>query len=515
MESTAAEYDDRYAVQFIDLLSERVGGRATSCSDEWFADSSNLVKSGRGVFQPQTFGDRGQLMDGWESRRSFGRDDGRDYDWCILRLGIPGRLYGLDIDTNHFRGNAPAYVSVEATYVEGDLLHADDHEWVEILPKIAIEANSQNLFDVANTGNWSHLRLNIFPDGGVARFRAFGIPYVTSKNFVPGEMVDLVSIMNGARSISCSDMFFSSPLNLLVPGRGINMGDGWETKRRRDDNNDWCIIRLGMKGTIRRVLLDTAHFKGNYPDSFSLQACYSDEEVIDGNKVEWDTVIDQTQLNPDKEHHFIEEILVDKNNRYSHVRLNIFPDGGVSRLRVFGFPVWWDGYQEPRPRGIDDINGATTEEAKHKFRQCCTSEVWIERMIAGIPYRNETDLRRRADEYWQNLQEKDYLEAFDGHPKIGDVGSLKAKYANTKDLASDEQTAVKFAAADVIDRLAQGNSDYNDKFGFIFIVSATGKSALEMTELLESRLSNKRSIELINAAEEQRKIFQIRLGKLL
>jgi allantoicase len=335
----AEETDDHYASRFIDLLSERVGGRALSCSDQWFAECSNLVKAGRGVFKQGHFVDTGQWMDGWESRRSFGRHSrlaGDDFDWCVMRMGIPGVIRGFDIDTNHFRGNAPEFVSVEAACIDGepDL----DTNWVEVLEKSPSDAHSQNLFPCHSETVWTHLRLKMYPDGGIARFRAYGEGQVVPDNFVEGELIDLASVMNGGRGIGASDMFYSSPSNLVMPGRGVNMGDGWETKRRRDAGNDWAVVKLGLAGSIRKVIVDTAHFRGNYPDRFSLQAA-----VITGDdysNAEWETVLEETQLYADKEHIYIHELCVDPSAQFNVVRVNIFPDGGLSRLRVFGFPNW-------------------------------------------------------------------------------------------------------------------------------------------------------------------------------
>ena len=164
---------------------------------------------------------------------------------------------------------------------------------------------------------------------------------------------------------------------------------------------------------------------------------------------------------------------------------------------------------------LDSLNKARAEQAAHMFLQCCTSKAWIDRMVNGRPYANADALGAAADSNWQGLVEADYLEAFDGHPKIGDVSSLKEKYANTKELAAGEQSSVNSASEQEIEKLAQGNSDYEQKFGFIFIVCATGKSAGEMSALLQARLPNDRATELKNAAEEQRKIFHIRLEKIL
>lgn len=334
--------DDQYASQFIDLLAEQVGGRALSCSDEWFAECCNLVKPGRGVFKPGLFVSSGQWMDGWETRRSFARRErkasGSDFDWCILRLGIAGIIRGFDVDTHHFKGNAAQFISIEAANINGEI--DENTQWTPLVLKSPTAAHSQNLFSCDSEKVWTHLRLNMYPDGGIARFRVYGEAKIVRENFIEGELVDLASVMNGGRGIDASDRFFSSPSNLVMPGRGINMGDGWETKRRRDDANDWAIVALGLAGTLRKIVIDTAHFKGNYPDSFMLQAANVTDDIFEAENIQWQTVIANTPLYADREHLFIEQIKVDKNAEFTHLRLNIYPDGGVSRLRAFGFPNW-------------------------------------------------------------------------------------------------------------------------------------------------------------------------------
>ena len=331
----SADLESNFTTNYVDLASERVGGETLSCSDDFFAEMENLLKPGRGIFIDDKYTERGKWMDGWESRRSYGRNNGRDFDWCVIRLGIPGRIFGLDIDTNYFRGNAPQQVSVEACH--SDSQPDDQTQWHSILAKSNVEAHSQNIFEVNNNSSWTHVRLNIFPDGGVARFRVYGEANVDWNNFVTGELIDLASIKNGAKALLVSDMFFSDKNNLIMPGRGKNMGDGWETKRRRDPGSDWSIVKLAAKGSIEKVIIDTHHFKGNFPDSFTLEAA-----VVNGDKdleqVKWTPVIDKTKLFAHREHLFINEIRVEKTNTFTHVRLSIFPDGGISRMRIFGKP---------------------------------------------------------------------------------------------------------------------------------------------------------------------------------
>ncbi len=331
---------NEFSSNYIDLLSEKVGGKALSCSDDWFASVQNLVKSGRGEFIQGKFVDTGQWMDGWESRRSFGRHYRNnlrvEFDTAILSLGIPGIIKELDIDTNHFTGNAPEFASVLACFEEGD---PNEHsQWFEILEKSSLEANSQNIFQIDYQRKVSHLQLNIYPDGGVARFRAYGVAEYNPDNYAEGELVDLASVVNGGVGLLCSDMFYSSPTNLLMPKPGINMGDGWETKRRRDNGHDWNIVRLGVPGDIRKVVVDTSHFKGNFPDKFSLEGIYVDHDPSNFDDCDWQVIIPKMPLYADREHLFIKQITPNRGQHFTHVRLNIFPDGGVSRLRIFGKP---------------------------------------------------------------------------------------------------------------------------------------------------------------------------------
>jgi allantoicase len=335
---TEAELVLKLNTQYVDLASERVGGETLSCSDDLFAEMENLLKPGRGIFIDDKYTERGKWMDGWESRRSYGRDDGREYDWCIIRLGIRGVIRGFDIDTNYFRGNAPESVSVEACV--SDAQPNESTKWHTILENSLVKAHSQNIFEISNSTVWTHVRLNIFPDGGVARLRVYGEADVNWKNFVAGELINLAAIKNGAKALLVSDMFFSDKNNLLMPGRGKDMGDGWETKRRRDPGPDWSIVKLAAIGSIEKIIIDTCHFKGNFPDSFMLEAVFTDDDdFIDPLRdVNWQPVIVKTKLYAHREHCFIREIISNTSQHFSHVRLSIFPDGGISRMHIYGQP---------------------------------------------------------------------------------------------------------------------------------------------------------------------------------
>jgi allantoicase len=320
-----------------DLAARRVGGQALLASDEFFAEKENLLEPGRGVFIADKYTDRGKWMDGWESRRK--RVPG--HDWCIVKLGLPGVIRGFDIDTNHFLGNHPPYASVEACAVDGnpagEKLAAQGTSWSTILPRVPLKAGSQNLFAVADPNRWTHLRLNIYPDGGVARFRAYGRVVPDWSRIGADALVDVAAIEHGGRVTAASDMFFGNRENLIMPGRGTHMGDGWESRRRRGPGHDWAVVELGRPAILRRIEVDTAHFKGNYPDRCSIDACWAPGRELDtltAADESWLPVLAETKLAADRQHQFESELA--ERGPWTHVRLNIYPDGGVSRLRVFG-----------------------------------------------------------------------------------------------------------------------------------------------------------------------------------
>lgn len=324
--------------RLLNLASEKTGAIALVCTDDFFAEKENLIKQGRGIFIPDKYTDRGKWMDGWESRRK--RTEG--YDWCIVQLGVPGIIKGVDIDTNHFLGNHPPFASVDGCNMAGnpdaDKLKSSNVKWTEVLQKSALKPGSQNFFELDSKEVYTHIRLNIFPDGGVARLKVYGEPSKEWKKVKPDDFVDLASALNGAVAILCNDMFFSHMGNLLMPGRGADMGDGWETKRNRTPGNrDWVIVRLAHPGIINKILVDTCHFKGNYPDACLIEGCrisINDEGNITSEKNRWSEILPKQKLKADCEHFFEKEITT--NEIFSHIRLFIYPDGGISRIKLFG-----------------------------------------------------------------------------------------------------------------------------------------------------------------------------------
>jgi len=324
--------------RLLNLAADRLGACAVVCSDDFFAGMENLVKAGRGVFIEDKYTDRGKWMDGWESRRK--RIPG--HDWCILKLGAPGIIQGFDIDTNHFLGNHPPFASMDACCMEGDPssseLLSEEIKWEEVLPKSPLKPGSQNFYPCTSGNHFTHVRLNIYPDGGVARLKVYGEVKKDWAAVTSDEEVDLAAAVNGAKSVLCNDMFFSHMDNLIMPGRGINMGDGWETKRNRTPGNrDWVIVRLAHPGSISRILIDTAHFKGNFPDMCSIEGCCitpGEELDLSSERITWYELLPKQKLQADHEHVFDKEI--QPHGKTTHVRLYIYPDGGISRMRLFG-----------------------------------------------------------------------------------------------------------------------------------------------------------------------------------
>jgi allantoicase len=324
----------------IDLASERAGGSVLLANDEFFAPKEGLIKSTPAEWREGVYTERGKWMDGWETRRR--RTPG--YDWCIVRLGIPGIVRGVVVDTSFYRGNYPESCSIDAATVDGTPdpeVIATTAQWTEILPRSPLQGDARNAFAVPNDTPVTHLRLNIYPDGGVARLRVHGEGYFNAARHHPSSEVDLAAAENGGQVLLCSDMFFGHRHNLIMPGRSTHMGDGWETRRRRGPGHDWTIVKLATRGTLHRVEVDTDHFKGNAPGRCMLEVCdarsvpNADIQTLAARVGAWRMLLRETPLQPHTRHRFAD--LVDPAPA-THARLNIYPDGGIARLRLYGVP---------------------------------------------------------------------------------------------------------------------------------------------------------------------------------
>jgi allantoicase len=305
-----------------DLAVRPLGGAVIWANDETFAEKENLINQGPATFRPASFGHKGQIYDGWETRRR--RDPG--HDEAIVRLGVPGVIRGVVVDTAFFKGNYPPEVSVEAIEVDGyprphELAH--DPKWETIVGRAKMYGDTRNPFEVSSEKRWTHVRLSIYPDGGVARFRVHGEGRPDHRFAdVPG--LDLAALENGGLVLDCSNRFYSSPQNLIFPGVANVMGDGWETARRRDDGNDWVHIRLAGHGVVAMAEIDTSYFIGNSPGAARLSGLRRDGQ--------WVELLPRTELLADTRHRFP----VESDAVISEARLDIYPDGGLARLRLFG-----------------------------------------------------------------------------------------------------------------------------------------------------------------------------------
>lgn len=320
----------------IDLASEKLGGSVLYANDDFFAAKENLIKPPAPVWIEGKYTDDGKWMDGWESRRRRSPRIDEEFDWCIIRLGMPGEIRGVVVDTAYFKGNFPSHCSLDACAADAAAdIHAllsDEVSWNEILPISGLTGDSHNRFEIVPTGRVTHLRFKIYPDGGVARLRVHG-------NVLPdwqelkarNSEIDLAAAENGGDILAASDEFFGHRQNLIMPGTARDMSDGWETRRRRGPGHDWCIVRLGTTGTITRVEVDTSFFRGNYPESCTLEGGTSAGDI---NAIEWRPLLADSKLQAHARHHFLREL--GDIGPVTHVRFNIFPDGGVSRLRLFG-----------------------------------------------------------------------------------------------------------------------------------------------------------------------------------
>lgn len=321
-----------FALRHPNLAGADQGTEIVSCTDEFFAVATRMLQTAEPVFIVGKFDDHGKWMDGWETRRR--RNGG--HDQAIIRLGLPGTIKGLDINTSHFTGNFPPAASVQACNSD----HTPDAstQWVEIVPATSLKGNSHHFVEINDDRVWTHVRLNIFPDGGVARLRVYGQPACNWEARDPDGVYEVSALANGGRIVAYNDAHFGVPTGVIKPGRGVNMGDGWETRRRREPGNDWLILELGHAVEVSKIEIDTAHFKGNYPDRVSIQAALvgeSTDQSLVTQAMFWPELLGEQKTEMDKQH-FYEGAQIEPIGPVSHVRVNIFPDGGLSRVRIWG-----------------------------------------------------------------------------------------------------------------------------------------------------------------------------------
>lgn len=322
-----------WMVGTINIASPRYGSRALRCSDDSFASMERMLQDAPAVSKPGYYDDYGQWMDGWEPKR---RRDG-SHDWCVVKLGARSKVHGVDIDTSHFTGNYPPAASLWAASCKEDPKDDTSH-WKEIVPVTPLGPSAHHFLKASEGGPWNWLRLNVYPDGGIARLRVYGNAAPDWQELRLSQDIELSSLHNGGRVVAYNDAHYGDVFALLAQGRGLNMGDGWETRRRREPGYDWVIVALAFPALVEKIEVDTAHYKGNFPESCSFHAahisCENDGGLV-ARAMFWPELMSLRKLSADTIHLFNKSDLNDL-GPVTHVRLNIHPDGGVSRLRIFG-----------------------------------------------------------------------------------------------------------------------------------------------------------------------------------
>ena len=485
------------------LASERLGAVALWASDDFFAAKENLLRDAPAEWREHAYTDRGKWMDGWESRRKRQLGEGV-HDTVIVRLAMPGVVRGVVVDTAFFRGNFPEACSIEVSDApEGTPVEELElGEWVEILPRSPLHGDEKNLFEIAPRAAFTHLRMRIFPDGGVARLRVHAEPVADWRRLGgAGGVVDLAALETGATVLSCRDMFFGPKHNLIQPGRARNMSDGWETKRRRGvtaETHDWVLVKLAGRGTVDRLELDTAFFLGNFPDTALVAGCDGDPATAP-----FRVLLPRTKLMGHTRHLYTSE-LVDR-GPFTHLRLSVFPDGGVSRMRVHG-RLTTDARDEVAAKALAT---ATPRGLEGALRACCASKAFVETMSRERPFDGGgTALVTRARALVASLAEADLLEAMSAHPRLGERKEAEP-------FSAAEQARVQASSAEVLAALAAQNRAYEDKHGFVFLIFASGKSAEDVLAAARERVAHTREDELRIAARELAEITLLRMRKLV
>jgi allantoicase len=314
----------------IDLAQPRLGTKVIYKTDDFFASANRIISPTEPVFKVGVFDKHGKWMDGWESRRK--RTAGHDY--IIIKLGKPGTIKKVDVDTSHFNGNQPAMISIEGANSNSNKIN--QLNWQPLLSKKKTKANSHHYFTVNSNKVFTHIKFNIFPDGGVARLRLYGS--IAKSNKLKNKKINLASLLDGSSVIACNNEHFGKAENILAPGKAKNMGDGWETRRRRGKGFDWLILNSLDGKEIDKIEISTHHFKGNFPSHCSLQAAYlpnskNSKQIVKSSN-NWKYLLKDAKLSANKVHVFKNNLM--KKDKINFIKINIFPDGGISRFRIYG-----------------------------------------------------------------------------------------------------------------------------------------------------------------------------------
>ncbi|CAO5164213.1 allantoicase [Frankia sp. AiPs1] len=511
--------DEPDLTNLVDLAAARFGGTVVAVNDEFFAFAERMLLPEPPVIRPGEFTERGQWTDGWETRR---RRDLPGADWAVVRLGAPGIARAITVDTTHFTGNAPEAVEIHGATLAGypSAAEAADPgvEWVELVGHTPIAADAVNVLAVADSGQTriTHLRLTIHPDGGVARLRVHGT-VVPDPRLLDRVTSDLAAAYLGGMVIAASDMHYGDRHNLNASGEARAMGEGWETRRRRGTGHDWATVRLSTQGLIVRAEVDTRHFRGNAPRAVELWAA-DHPDLIDPDDVEavtdWFPLLPRTRVQPNTRHLFDLEVPV----QATHVRVDAIPDGGLARLRLTGAPTL-AGREALAMRWFDALS---PDAAREELLACCGSEDWAEAVVARRPFGTLAALLPAAEQEWWEVPEPAWLEAFTAHPRIGERPPRTPAPPTTArasivslDAPRREQAAMDEASEETKAAFVAGNAAYEERFGYIFLVRAAGRTAPEMLDLLQERMTHDPAEELRIAAGQQAEITALRIRHLV
>lgn len=509
-----------------ELSLDATGSFVLFATDDYFAPKEALLRPHAPEWREGAYTERGKWMDGWESARR--RTPG--HDWAIVRLGTPGSVESVVCDTTHFKGNAPQEVSLETldlppgTPLEdllalpvaasaADAAAAGGRAWLEAIPRTAVRPDSVNvLAPGAPVARASHVRLRIHPDGGVARLRVFGRVLPDPDVFWGPGSLDLAAIEHGGTIALASDSFFGPPSNLLLPGRGTDMGDGWETRRRRTPGSDWCVIRLGRRGLVQHLELDTHFFKGNAPQAVRIDSLDGEglgERALAARLAAddgWEPLLERTTVSQHRRHRLVPA----RPARVTHLRVHIFPHGGVNRLRVFGEAADTAG----EARALAALHALAPAERRDTLRAFGASPAFADALASRLPVGSVRALVAAAAEALDSLAPEALLEAFAAHPALGAAPGA-ADDSRHAEWSRGEQAALAAGAAEAHARLRAGNEAYFAKFGFPFIACASGRGARELADALEERLAGARETEIGRAARELSRITRLRIGRWL
>ncbi len=475
----------------IDLASDRLRGYVLASSDQAFTSGAQLVSSQ----EPKS-------SLGWRTRRR--RESG--HDWAVIRLGVPGIVEELVIDTTGQAGQSPTHVSVEGCNAPHTCAAGDLKDWEALLPKTVLADDCPNTFSVPNGKRYSHLRLNIYPDGGITRFHALGqpVPSWMAPGAVPLSSLDLAGAHNGGQVFGWSDAI-SAPAaqNLIYPSAPSDSNDAWITRRRRQPGHDWLVVRLAEAGQLHTVVLDTERLETDIPAKASLEGAHS---LGQPEESDWFELLPAQATLSNTEHVYSQEIATHEEVRW--VRLNLFPDGGMARLRLWG-ALSPKGQVQSRLRYL---NSASSGELREIFRAVCHSDKWASSMALAGPFESVSDLQKKGATAWSHCREVDWREALAGHPRIGEKakgGDLASRWSRgEQSKAATPDEAIKA-------ELRENQLVYEERFGFLFLICATGRTTDQILSVLKVRLEQTPEIELQTVAEELAKIIHLRLEKLL